>query len=358
MRLQSWLEAVWYQDRFGAALLAPLSIIFAAVTALRRAAYARGWRRGYRASIPVVVIGNLTVGGTGKTPLVAALADALQRRGLRVGILLRGYGASVSGPQRVMRGANAAEVGDEACLLAALTQACVLVSPERIAGAKALEREGVELILCDDGLQHYALARDLEIAVIDGRRGLGNGRLLPAGPLRESAARLASVDVVVLNTTALEHSPEAQRWAQILPADKTLTLELVPEAARRLDDPRYWRSLQQFGQAPVHAVAGIGHPERFFAMLRAAGLTLIEHAFADHHRFTAADFDFGDTHPVLMTGKDAVKCRGFADQRLWELPVATKLSPDGGAMLIDRLVALRRSAPIAPPPIGVHEESR
>lgn len=341
-RGQAWLEDVWYRDAVGAVLLAPLSALFALATGLRRQLYRLGVFPRTRVSVPVVVIGNLTVGGTGKTPLVAELAAGLRRRGLKVGILLRGYGASIGAPQQVTRGSLASEVGDEACMLAADSAALVVVSPERVAGARWLEQQGVELILCDDGLQHYALHRDLEIVVIDGRRGLGNGRLLPAGPLRESVQRLASVDYVVVNVTALDGALEPRPWARALPQEKLLTLELLPEAARRLDQPTEWRSLSQWCGQTVHAVAGIGHPERFFAMLRAAGLVLREHAFKDHHAFTAADFDFGDGYPVLMTSKDAVKCRAFADGRLWELPVATRLGPDGGAAILARLASLGR----------------
>lgn len=342
--LARWLEGIWYRGKPGAALLAPLAGLFAIASALRRAAFHRGLCRVHRARVPVVIIGNLSVGGTGKSPLVGALAGALRQRGVRIGILLRGYGSAAREPMRVTADTTAQDVGDEALMLAAASGAPVVVSPDRTAGAQALENIGVELILCDDGLQHYALARDLEIVVIDASRGLGNGRLLPAGPLRERHARLATVDWVVVNDNAT-----AGGVAEWRGRTGTLAMQLVPEALRSVPDTRVWRSLESFRGGPVHAVAAIGHPARFFSMLRAAGLELIEHPFADHHAFVAADVRFGDDLPVLMTAKDAVKCRGFADARYWEVPVAVRLAPDGGAALIDALTSLVAPSLATPP---------
>lgn len=333
--LVRWFEGIWYQGKSGAALLAPFEGLFALVTALRRAAFRRGLRRMHRVRVPVVIIGNLSVGGTGKSPLVGALACALQARGVRIGILLRGYGSTVRAPTRVTAETAAAAVGDEAVMLAASTGAAIIVSPDRLAGARALQSLDVELILCDDGLQHYALARDLEIVVIDAMRGIGNGRLLPAGPLREGLARLATVDWVVVNGAVTEDACGEWRGRK-----GTLVMQLVPEALRGVGDARLWRGLESFRGTPVHAVAGIGHPARFFAMLRAAGLELIEHPFADHHAFVAADLDFGDDLPILMTAKDAVKCRTFAEARCWEVPVAVRLAPEGGEALIGDIAAL------------------
>ena len=342
--LSRWLEGIWYRGKPGVALLAPFAGVFAIVTALRRAAFRRGLCRVHRARVPVVIIGNLSVGGTGKSPLVATLALALQQRGLRVGILLRGYGSAARAPTRVTADTTAQSVGDEALMLAAASGAPVMVSPDRAAGAQALENIGVELILCDDGLQHYALARDLEIVVIDASRGLGNGRLLPAGPLREGRTRLATVDWVVVNGNAA--ASDIAEWRG---RTGTLSMALVPEALRSVSDARGWRSLESFRGGLVHAVAAIGHPARFFAMLRAAGLELIEHPFADHHAFVATDLLFGDDLPVLMTAKDAVKCRPFADARCWEVPVAVRLAPDGGAALIDALTSFVTPSLATPP---------
>ena len=329
-----WLEGVWYEGRAGAALLAPLSAVFAAGAAFRRFLFQRGWRRAYRPRVPVVIVGNLSVGGTGKSPLVAALARLLRSRGLQPGILMRGYGAAIREPTRVTRESDASSVGDEPVMLAVSTGVEIMVSPNRAAGARALEALGVDLILCDDGLQHYALARDLEVVVVDARRGLGNGRLLPAGPLRESAQRLESVDWVVTHGGEVGASPAWQGRAG------ALVMQLVPEAARGIVDPLRWQSLEGWRGQVVHAVAGIGHPNRFFEMLRTAGLQPIEHAFDDHHAFQAADFSFGDDRPILMTSKDAVKCGSFADARFWEIPVATRMWPDGARGLVEAIETL------------------
>jgi len=362
--LARWLEGIWYHGRAGATLLAPLEALFGALAALRRAAFRWRLLRVTCAPVPVVVVGNLSIGGTGKSPLVGALATALQQQGVRVGILLRGYRGANRQPTRVTPDSDAATVGDEAVMLAtathaatdatatgatatdATTGAVVFVSPDRVAGAQALRAYGVELILCDDGLQHYALARDLEIVVIDGRRGMGNGRLLPAGPLRESVARLASVDWVVVQGPRACGGAAATAWRG---RRGTLAMELVPEELRAVADARTRRSLESFRGTPVHAVAGIGHPQRFFASLRAAGLELIEHPFADHHAFARDELAFDDGLPVLMTSKDAVRYRSYADRRHWEVPVAVRLEPEeGAAALVAALVALTAAAPQGP----------
>ena len=329
-----WLEGVWYDGRAGAALLAPLAAVFALSAAFRRSMFRSGWRRAYRPTVPVVVIGNLAVGGTGKSPLVASLARLLRSRGLQPGILSRGYGADVRAPIRVTRESDAREVGDEPVMLARSTGVEVVVCPDRAAGARVLESLGVDVIVSDDGLQHYALARDLEVVVVDARRGLGNGRLLPAGPLRESAQRLESVDWVVINGG---ETNEMSAWRGRV---GSLVMQLVPEAARSVADPLAWHRVERWRGERVHAVAGIGHPARFFGLLRAAGIEPIEHAFADHHAFTAADFAFGDGLPILMTSKDAVKCAGLADARFWEIPVATRLLPDGARSLVEAIETL------------------
>lgn len=341
--LAARLEKLWYEGRGGAWLLAPLSLLFALATALRRSAYRYGWRRVHRVGVPVVVVGNLTVGGTGKSPLVGALATGLHRRGFRPGILTRGYGSTQRAPRRVSSSSDPADVGDEARMLARDTGLPVVASVDRVAGARALVSLGIDVIVCDDGLQHYALARDVEIVVIDALRGLGNGRLLPAGPLREGPNRLADVDVVVLNGVDSPAAAEASPWRG---REGVWAMRLVPEAARNLCEPRHWRSLEQFRGERVHAVAGIGHPARFFALLRAAGIEPIEHPFPDHHAFVAADLEFGDSLPVLMTAKDAVKCRAFAQASWFELPVIAQVQPDGGESLVDRIVA-RLVAPAA-----------
>ncbi len=341
--MQRWLESVWY-DRSGlrGQWLRPLAALFGALVALRALAFRRGVLRATQAGVPVVVIGNLTVGGTGKTPFTIWLAQQLQARGLKPGILTRGYGGNARGPRAVDASSGPREVGDEPILLFAQTGAPVVVSPARPAGAAMLKAAGVDLVLCDDGLQHLALARDLEIAIVDGWRGLGNGRLLPAGPLREPASRLARCDVVVINgAQGPDANDSALDVARGHPA--VFTMQLLPGRARRLTGDRDERDLESFRGVPVHAVAAIGNPARFHATLRGAGLQLLEHSFPDHHPFDAQQLRFDDDHPILMTSKDAVKCRAFADSRMWELPVAARIEPAGGIAIVDRVVALLHS---------------
>jgi tetraacyldisaccharide 4'-kinase len=331
--LEAWLQQVWYGGRGGGAWLLPLSWLYGAVSALHRIAHRSGLARVRRAAVPVVVVGNITAGGTGKSPLVAALAAALTARGIPVGVLLRGYGARRKDPARVVAGDDPLEVGDEAVMLADATGVPVVAGVDRARGAALLVAAGARLVLCDDGLQHPALARDLEIAVVDAVRGIGNGRLLPAGPLREVPSRLTRVDWVIWHG----EPPSPPRWRGTA---GSLAMQLEPGAVRPIVGGAAPRSLASFAGKPVHAVAGIGDPGRFFAMLRAAGLAPHEHPFPDHHAYTPQDLDFGDDAPVLMTAKDAVKCRRFADPRLWEVPVVARLSPADGAALIDQIAAL------------------
>ena len=358
------LETLWYAQptlqvmllrTLLAPILWPLTVIFDAVTAFRRSTYRSGGFPVYRVACPVVVVGNLSVGGTGKTPLVVTLAQALTTAGCKVGIVTRGYGGKARGITQVGAESDPDEVGDEACLIAKETTATVIVAAERGPAALELERLGVDVILSDDGLQHYALARDLEIVVVDAARGLGNGWLLPAGPLRESRQRLRSVDWLVLHESdasrpderrsLLRRAGEAvglvleETAASLQAGPRVLGMTLVAAEPRALKEnsQRSWSELR--GES-VHAVAGIGRPERFFAMLRAQGLQVTARAFADHHRFVADDIPAAWPGPVLMTGKDAVKCRAFADERMWEVPVTASLSPEVGEALVAEILAL------------------
>jgi len=342
--MQHWLESAWY-DPSGrsAAWLRPLGALFGGVVALRVAAFRRGWLRQAHPGVPVVVIGNLTVGGTGKTPFTIWLARELQAQGLAPGLLARGYGAKGRGARIVGADSDARAVGDEPVLLRAATGAPVVVSPDRLAGAALLRAAGADLILCDDGLQHLALARDVEIAIVDGQRGLGNGRLLPAGPLREPATRLASCDFVIVNGPASQAIGVGRAGGIGWTGRRGgFSMQLVPGRARSLLEGRPERTLDSFRGAPVHAVAAIGNPARFLQTLREAGLQPIEHPFADHHWFAPQDLRFDDDHPVLMTSKDAVKCRSFADSRMWELPVAARIEPEAGRAIVDHVVGLLR----------------
>lgn len=313
--MKNALERSWYRPRGWSLLLAPFSLLYGVAVAVRRTAYRLGWLDSVRVPVPVIVIGNITVGGSGKTPLTAHVARHLRRRGLTVGIVARGYGGRAPHyPMRVEPYGPAGAAGDEPVLLAARGDAAVVVDPDRARAAKLLVEEyHVDIIVADDGLQHYGLARDAEIAVVDARRRYGNGWLLPAGPLREPLKRASEVDL------QLEHGSNGD-------------FSLVAEALRPVNDDigagkAATCELTSFAGQQVHAVAGIGAPESFFAMLRNHGVDVIEHAFADHHAFTAADILFPDDRAVLMTEKDAVKCRSWADPRHWYVPVTVRFNP-------------------------------
>lgn len=314
------LEQAWYRESAGwATLLLPLAWLYAAIVAVRRWVYRRGWLASAHPGVPVIVVGNLTVGGTGKTPLVGAIARQLRDRGRRPGIVSRGYGGGAGEtPVPVTPDARADEVGDEPLLLARRIECPVVVCRHRVRAARYLVSAcGVDVVIADDGLQHYALARDAEIAVRDGRRGYGNGRMLPAGPLREPLSRLATVDFELTQGAG---------------GDFTLQGDLAHPVAGAAAP----RPLAEFAGNELHAVAGIGDPERFFDALRGVGLTPQTHAFGDHHAYAGADLAFPDGAPVLMTEKDAVKCAAFAQPHWWYLPITAGLGTDAR----DRLEAL------------------
>jgi len=308
------LHAIWYGGRTPPFRLRLLSGVFAAIGRLRRWLYATRLLPRARLSVPVIVIGNISVGGTGKTPLTIALVNALREHGFKPGVISRGFGGSARVATRVDAHSDPAVVGDEARLIFDATQAPVAVARKRAEAGKLLLRSGgIDVLVADDGLQHYALRRDIEIAVIDGERRFGNGRLLPAGPLREPPARLACVDFRVCNGSA----PQAGE----------VPMTLAGDALSSLTDARE-KPLHDFAGQRVHAVAGIGNPQRFFAQLRAFGIDVVEHPFPDHHAFVADNLAFGDDAPVLMTEKDAVKCRAFARPQWWSVPVRAHLPAD------------------------------
>ena len=331
--MQERLTRLWYGETARATpLLTGLSWVYAGVTVARSTAYAAGWFRSYQAGKPVVVVGNLTVGGTGKTPLVAWLAQRLSAHGLRVGLVSRGYGRSFDTPQLVEPDSSWREVGDEPLLLRRRTGCLTMVGRERVAAAQALVAHGVDLIIADDGLQHLRLARECEIVVIDGSRGFGNGRLLPAGPLREPTSRLLRADITVVNGSAEHPSLRAERTRLPSPI---LTMTSTAAVACNLDAGHPERPLGAFKGERVHAVAGIGNPSRFFQDLRNRGIEVMEHPFADHYAFAARDLEFADALPVLMTEKDAVKCRGFGNPRLWYVPIAAQFIEAQGRELLE-----------------------
>lgn len=327
MKLERWLLEVWYGDRGRGWWLAPFGSLMRLVSGSRRFLYQHGWLRSTTVNVPVIVIGNITVGGTGKTPLVIWLANRLSQAGLRVGVLTRGYGARVdrhiAAPGTASDQADPALVGDEAVLIASKTDAAVVVGPERVSGARQLEQQKVQVIICDDGLQHYRLDRAVEIAVIDGERGFGNGRFIPAGPLREAPQRLQSVDAVVVNGQV-----EAGRWPG------ALTMEVVGDRMVSLSSGEPCPLAEMAGK-PAHAVAGIGNPQRFFDLLRAHDIEFRPHVFPDHASYTADDLRFDEDWPIMMTEKDAVKCVAFANDRMWSVPVEARFTDADAAALLD-----------------------
>jgi tetraacyldisaccharide 4'-kinase len=314
MSVQSWLNRIWYDRAVPPWWLLPLSLAYAAGSGSRRFVYSKHLLRSTRLSRPVVVVGNLSVGGTGKTPLVCWLVARLAERGLRPGVVTRGYGGSFRDVRVIEPSDDPALVGDEPILLARRTGVPVAVGRNRPAAAQLLVGAGCDVIVSDDGLQHYALARDCEVVVIDGDRRFGNGWLLPAGPLRELPSRLRRADAIVVNggRALLEGA---------------LSMRLEAKSAVALSGDRMM-PLQGFAGTAVHAVAGIGNPERFFNMLRSHGIAVAGHPLTDHARIDPKDIVFDDGKPVLMTEKDAVKCKDLADARHWYVPVSAYF--DGG----------------------------
>ncbi len=323
--LRHAMNRLWYGRQPLARVLLPLSFLYCSVVRLRRLAYRRGLLGSVRLPVPVIVVGNLTVGGTGKTPLIVWLSAFLRRHGYRPGIVSRGYGGrAAQWPRAVHPDSDPAEVGDEPVLLARRCGCPVYAGPQRVGAARMLlEHHGCDVLLADDGLQHYALARDLEIAVIDGERRFGNGHCLPAGPLREPLARLRSVALLVSNGPA---------------RGRELAMHLVATGVHSVQDDGAGPPLRTFLGRRLHALAGIGNPTRFFDTLRRHGLDIVEHPLADHHAFRASDLQFGDGAVVFMTEKDAVKCRRFARPGHWYLAVDAE--PD--AALGERILTLLR----------------
>jgi tetraacyldisaccharide 4'-kinase len=297
---------VWYGRHPLSLILLPLSWLYCVVVQVRRLGFQAGWFRRRRLPVPVIVVGNLTVGGTGKTPLVLCLAALLREHGWAPAILTRGYGGTARHwPQVVSADSDPVEIGDEPLLLARRSGCLVVAGPDRAeAGELALLKGQCDILLTDDGLQHYRLARDLEIALVDGERGFGNGRCLPAGPLREPVSRLQSVDLVLYRDGCRE------------PA-----MRLVPGELVNLLRPELTRPLADFHGQRVCAVAGIGHPQRFFELLEKAGIEVEPHPYPDHYRFSERDLSDWPDGPVFMTEKDSVKCAAFGRDSHWYLPV-------------------------------------
>jgi len=323
----TWLDRYGYSLNLVAVLLWPLSLLFSAAVRMRRRLYQWGLLKSETIEVPVIVVGNISVGGTGKTPLVGRLVELSREAGYKPGIVSRGYGGqSKEWPRHVTADSDPREVGDEPALLAKRYGCPIVVGPDRVAAARALSTTyQCNIIISDDGLQHYRLQRDIEIAVVDGSRRLGNGACLPAGPLREPPSRLRKVDFVVGNGAA---------------RDDEYLMSLRGETALNLLDPCISISLPGFRGSMIHAVAGIGNPKRFFNYLRHARLRLIEHPFPDHHPFRPEDLHFQEDFPVLMTEKDAIKCQPFANNDWWYAPVSAYIDPEFEEQVLRRLKAV------------------
>jgi tetraacyldisaccharide 4'-kinase len=304
-------------------LLLPISVAFYFLSNARRYLYQIGFFRSYNFKAPVIVVGNITVGGSGKTPIVIALVEHLKRQGKKVGVVSRGYGGKRSNKTLyVNQDTNVLQSGDEPLMIATQTKVPVAVNIDRSKAVKDLiESYEVEIVISDDGLQHYSMSRDVEIAVIDGKRRFGNGFFLPSGPLREPLSRLNSVDFVV-NNGAL-HPGE-------------IFSNLVPKMYINLSTLES-KPIDFFKNITCHAVAGIGHPQRFFDTLTDLNVDILPHSFTDHHYYSEDDLLFTTNHPIIMTSKDCVKCRSFATDQMWYLLLESDLSEDFLTKLTDKL---------------------
>jgi len=310
------LAYYWYQSNLSAKLLTwcllPLSWLYCAIAVTRRKLYQLKLKKSYAATAPVLVIGNIVVGGSGKTPLLIALCEFIKEKGFKPGVVSRGYGGRVAGVKQVLKNDSARLVGDEPLMIFQRTKVPVVVGADRVAAVDYLLKNNLcDMVLSDDGLQHYRMQRNIEIAVVDSNRGFGNGFCLPAGPLRERISRLNDVDMVVYNGT--EESAERCSY----------TLKIIDVCRLKGEE---CVSLSSFTGKMVHGVAGIGHPSRFFTRLRENGIDVIEHEFADHHAYTQADFSGWQDGCIIMTEKDAVKCRHLLLPNAWQVNVSADFS--------------------------------
>ena len=318
------LQYSWYNNNFLTLLLRPLTWLYCGLMYGRRVAYGIGLLKRHRLNIPIIIVGNLTVGGTGKTPMVVHIAHLLKRSGYSPGIISRGYGGRArSWPQQVRPDADPVMVGDEAILISRRCGCPMAVGPDRAKTASLLQKHsGCDIIISDDGLQHYALERDVEIVVIDGMRRFGNGLCLPAGPLREPVSRKDRVDFVITNGIASHNE---------------YSMSYHGETLVNLNNSEQTCAISELAGKEVHVIAGIGNPARFFEQMRRKGLKVIEHPFDDHHLFSAEDLRFSDDKPVLMTEKDAVKCQRYAGENMWYLPIEIEMNNDFDMQLLNLL---------------------
>jgi tetraacyldisaccharide 4'-kinase len=332
--MYNWLHRIWYEGDASYRLLLPLTGLYWLLVAARRCLYQLGLIGTQRAVAPVIVVGNITTGGTGKTPVTIWLARELKSRGFSPGIVSRGYGGSKSASSmRVDTASDPATVGDEPVLLARRSGCPVVVDADRFRAAEMLVEDGADVIIADDGLQHYRLARTYEICVIDGARGLGNRYLLPAGPLRETITRLNEVDQVLLNGPLRDTEAALSAVEQ-----NSIEFELRASEVSRLNGSLN-RPIARFEGTTVHGVAAIGNPGRFFDLLRAHGMQVIEHAFPDHATVAPRELEFGDGFDVLMTEKDAVKLGSAVADKFWTVPVELVMDPVLAGPWLEQIVS-------------------
>ena len=323
--ISRWLQKQWQKKTLWQLVLLPVSLVFSCLIWLRQKLYATGFIKSDSLAVPVIVIGNVTVGGTGKTPLVIWMAQWLKSEGYSPGIISRGYGGKNQGPTAVFETSDPLEVGDEPLLVARRTLCPVWIGKNRVDVARHLLNKFPEcdVIISDDGLQHYRLRRDIEISVVDEVLGFGNGRMLPAGPLREPLSRLATVDAIVANGSGM--TPEM------------IGMSLESVLVYELGHPENIVSIEYFRGREIHAVAGIGNPNRFFQHLQKAGLRVVMHPFPDHHVFNLHELDFGDQTTIMMTEKDAVKCEKLPLRNAWVLTVEAKVESKLTKIVLERL---------------------
>jgi len=324
--IAKFLNEVWYKDHFVGTWLMPLSFIFTDVAKFRRWLYKKGFKPVEKLPVPVIIVGNITLGGTGKTPLVIYLVQQLKQRGFKPAVISRGYGGQAeTWPLLVTADSDALQVGDEPLLIAQQADCPVAVGPVRADSARLLlANEACDVIISDDGLQHYALHRDIEIVVIDGIRRFGNNFCLPSGPLREPQERIQEVDFVICNGGEAE--------------ENEILMQLEGAYAVNMHN-RERKSLTEFKTLNCHALAGIGNPQRFFDLLNKSGLDCQVHSFPDHYAYSEKDICYKGAEAILMTEKDAVKCLSFASSQHWYVPVQAKLE----SQFIENLVTPLRT---------------
>lgn len=323
--MQTKLEQQWYEPKPWGVLLAPFAKAFEAVSNLRKYLYKSKILARYKSTVPLVVVGNITVGGGGKTPFVIALAKLLKEHGYKPGIVSRGYKGIYDGPFYVSQYSDPKKVGDEPVLLAKQSSCPVMIAKTRSLGiAELVKHHNVDIVLSDDGLQHYAIIPDISIALVDSKRMFGNGKLLPQGPLREKVSSLKNFDFV------LQSTKQDNSYYYIN--------ENLP--AYMLNNKMCAKDLSQFEGQTVHAIAGIANPQKFFEGIESYGIKVIKHPFADHHSFSNAEIDFSDQYPIFMTEKDAVKCQRFANPKHWVVPIVAKPSADFCDKFIKKLQEL------------------